>query len=291
MASNNRKSIINEIDSLRLLNDFIQANEELAANNMRRIRDAVVKRRDFLKELIEIYNDVRLSYKKKIDELIKRGSLRPGSFGMIKKNNKNLYMFLSTNTGLYGDIVRRTYKAFKDKFSSGQSEAMIIGKIGKHMFEEDFPGVNFKYFDFPDNKIETSLLKPIILEIINYEKVVVFHAKYMTLIEQQPNEFVISETKINEGNRDDRIRYLFEPSLDKIVNYFEKEIFGSIFEQTMQESGLAKYAARMVALDQATENIKRSLIDLNFRNRLIKHRTENKQQINSLAILASRGRI
>ena len=37
------------------------------------------------------------------------------------------------------------------------------------------------------------------------------------------------------------IKYFFEPSLEKVISFFEKEIIAAIFEQEVYESLLAKF--------------------------------------------------
>src|SRR5690606_33974102 len=49
---------------------------------------------------------------------------------------------------------------------------------------------------------------------------------------------------------------LFEPSLEEVLNFFETVILKTILQQKVHESLLSRYAARMVAMDVATENAK-----------------------------------
>src|SRR5690606_25386008 len=49
---------------------------------------------------------------------------------------------------------------------------------------------------------------------------------------------------------------LFEPSMEEVLNFFETTILKTIMKQKVHESMLSRYAARMVAMDVATENAK-----------------------------------
>ena len=80
-------------------------------------------------------------------------------------------------------------------------------------------------------------------------------------------------------------KYLFEPSLETILIFFEKEIFASIISQTIKESELAKYAARMVALDSSIQNVKEALKKVELQKRLIAHREANKKQLEAISVL------
>lgn len=290
-----KRNVLNDIDMINSMTDLIIANEEIAANNMRRIREGVVGRRGFLTEITELYKEVRESYKDEVKRIINRRkkSKHPQETTLLKINAKTACVLITTNTTLYGDMVRNTYNLFKETVQLKNVDVVIVGKIGKRVFEEDNPGAPYAYFDIPDNivDIDKSFLDSVVNHIIQYETVIVFHSKFETLARQTPVAFVISETQIGELDKKDKIRYIFEPSLEKVIEYFEKEIFGTIFENTMHESDLSKFSSHMVTLDKASENIKKSLSDLYSRRRYMHHQKLNKDQVNSVVgIMMSRGR-
>lgn len=67
------------------------------------------------------------------------------------------------------------------------------------------------------------------------------------------------------------------------MEFFEKEIFASIFQQTIFESELAKFAARMVSLDFSSENTKKRLKQVTLAGQRIKHQESNKKQLGMFA--------
>jgi F-type H+-transporting ATPase subunit gamma len=283
---NSPKQIGSDIDTMKAMGEFISAYEEIAANNMRRVRDAVIKRRGFLEELTKLYNDIKTSYKMEVERLTasKKGKGSIGSqFSLLKKNNKTVCVLFSTNASFYGDIVPRTYALFKDSRAKSHADVVIIGRAGRRIFEQYNPGAEYTYFDYPDTKMDPVLLKPIILHIAAYERVVIFHTQFQTLVNQMPMEFVISESKVDVPENEVNTKYIFEPSLEEIIEYFEKEIFGAIFEQSMHESQLSKLASRMVTLDTAVGNIKKRTGELNLQKRLLEHQVKNKQQANEMS--------
>ncbi len=80
--------------------------------------------------------------------------------------------------------------------------------------------------------------------------------------------------------------YLFEPSLEKILSFFESEIFAGIIQQTVTESELARYASRITTLDIARENIDKQLRLVNLEKRFATHRMMNKKQTEALTGLS-----
>jgi F0F1-type ATP synthase gamma subunit len=79
---------------------------------------------------------------------------------------------------------------------------------------------------------------------------------------------------------------LFEPDIEHILMFFEKQIFTSVFEQTIRESQLAKFASRVMVMDRANENIKERLKQMAKINQRIAHREMNRKQTNQLSSLS-----
>jgi F0F1-type ATP synthase gamma subunit len=78
-------------------------------------------------------------------------------------------------------------------------------------------------------------------------------------------------------------RYLFEPTPEKVLEFFEAEIIGALFNQTILEHQLARFAARMVAMDQATENANEELKKITRNLRQLRRRILNRKQLEIFA--------
>ena len=184
---------------------------------------------------------------------------------------------------MYGDIVRKTYDVFAENFKKEPGDVVILGKLGLEIFNSEKISAPLTYFDFPDNKMDNEILKKIVEYIIKYEKVLVFYEQFNNVISQSPIITNISGDPLPWEQAGPAAKYFFEPSLEKIMEFFEKEIFGSIFQQTIFESELAKFAARMVSLDFASENTKNRLKQVIIETQRIKHQEDNKRQLEKFA--------
>lgn len=287
----NKKEILEEVDRLSGLREMVESYEEIAASRMRRIRDSVLKTREFLSGINQIFHQVQLSYKDEVLRLMKHKKIKdPSKITYLKRNGKTVYVLLSANTGLYGSIIRSTFNLFLENIKKEACDVVIIGKLGKAMFEDEKLNVPMTSFDFPDNVIDYEIFRKIIEHILQYEKIVVFHGQFQTVITQKPAMSNISDNQLQEEevdtisqNKKIHIKYLFEPSLEKIMAFFETEIFSSIFEQTLHESHLAKFSSRMVVLDSAVENIKNKITKVNLEWQRLKHRSGNRKQLGRLS--------
>lgn len=279
-----KKEIVREIDFLNILHTILETYEEIAATRMARIRTSVLGSRDFLLEINAIFQQVKSSYQAQIELLMKKKKIKdPAKLTFVKRNGKTLYVFVSANTGLYGDIIKKTYDVFVDNLKKTPGDVVIIGKLGVEIFKADKVSIPYTYFDFPDNKIDNAILQKITQHIIQYEKVLVFYEQFNTVVSQSPIVTNISGDPLPWEKGGPVSKYFFEPSLEKIMEFFEKEIFGSIFQQTIFESELAKFAARMVSLDFASDNTKNRLKQVTLAKNRIKHQEENKRQLEKFA--------
>lgn len=284
-----KKQVNSEIDYLTLLRSILESYEEIAASRMARTRSSVLASRDFLLEINSIFQEVKSSYKEEIARLMKRKKIRnPKELTFLNRNGKTLYLFVSANTGLYGEIVKRTYDVFIENLKRDRvHDIAVIGKLGYQLIEEEKINASITYFDFPDDRIDNEKLKKIAEHIIQYQKVLVFYEQFNNVLNQEPIIANISGDPLSYENNDTKtVKYFFEPTLEKIMVFFEKEIVASILEQTILESELAKFASRMVALEKSSDNTKNRLKQNMFQKERLRHQKTNKEQIEKFSYIS-----
>jgi F-type H+-transporting ATPase subunit gamma len=279
-----KKELTRETEFLVTLRTILETYEEIAATRMSHIRSSVLQSRDFLLEMNEIFQQVKTSYKDQIELLMKKKRIKdPSKMTFVKKNGKTLYVFISANTGLYGEIIRRTYDVLIENLKKEPGDVAILGKFGLGIFNSGKIKAPLTYFEFPDDKVDNAIMQKIVEHVIQYEKVLVFYEQFNNVIDQSPIVTSISGDPLSWKNDEPRTKYFFEPSLEKIMEFFEKEIFASVFQQAIFESELAKFAARMVSLDLASENSKDRLKQITLAISRIKHQENNKRQLEKFA--------
>ena len=280
-----KKVLESEIENLEGLNNMVKTYEEIAASRIMHSRELVLTNRYFVDEMSLIFSEVIANYKKQVEKLIKKkGGKSLSDITFRRKNGKTLYILISANTGLYGNLVRRTFDLFVDNSRRAKADKAIIGKLGLSMWQQTKIQDKYYYFDFPDQKVDEIALKNLLDFIISYEKVVIFYGRFQNLVTQEATYTDISGNAFTgKQAAKTSIKYVFEPSLEKILEFFEKQIFASIFEQTIQESQLAKIASRLTTLDSASENILKQLdIVVNEKN-ITTHRQMNKKQLETFS--------
>jgi F0F1-type ATP synthase gamma subunit len=282
------KNILLQIQDLSGINDIVGASEEIASMKMRGIRNSVLQSRDLNIELTEIYREVTVSYKNQIVALLDQkkhptDGTNP-NISIKKGNGKTACVFLSANSGFFSKILEKTYHEFISYLDQHNAIPIIIGAFGKQLFVNEFPNREYVFYAYSENKTDGQALKEITDQLIQYENVIIFYAKFESMALQTIASLDVSgEEKPLTDKPIEAVHYLFEPSLEKILAFFEGEIFAGIIQQTVTESELARYASRITTLDIARENITEKLKAINLEKRFAQHRMMNKKQTESLS--------
>lgn len=286
-----KKLILEELEALNSIKGLAQSYEEIAIVRMQKIRDSVLKTRDFLADISDVYVDLKSSYNREVKDLMEK--IKKGSSGLmpaLQKKNKTLFVYLASNGGLYGAVTQKTFKLFMQELAKTTPEEVdivIIGRAGQAMYEGSGNGRPFEYFDIPDAAVDVIHIKKLMKKFLQYEKVSVFYGKFGNVVHQSPIETSISGENIFEtetlSNVPREDRFIFEPSLQKIFHFFETQIMANLFSQTLLENQLARHASRVNAMEEALVHIEEESRKLNRQKIRAKHLVDNKKQLETIS--------
>jgi ATP synthase F1 gamma subunit len=286
-----KKVIFEELEALNSLKDLAESYEEIAVVRMQKIRDSVLKTRDFLADISDVFVDLKSSYNMEVKDLMKR--IKKGDHGLLptlQKKDKTLLVYLSSNGGLYGAVTQKTYKLFMQELSKTErdkTDIVVIGNAGRMMFEGSGANRQYDYFEIPDTSVSVLHIKNLMQKFLQYEKVNVFYGKFGNVVRQSPIETSITGEDIFETEtlaqipREDR--FIFEPTLQKIFHFFETQIMANLFSQTLLENQLARHASRVNAMEEALVHIEDETKKLNQQRSRLKHLIENKKQLETIS--------
>ncbi len=289
-----RKIILENLEALNSLKDLAESYEEIAVIRMQKIKDSVLKTRDFLADLSDVFVDLKSSYDREVKELLeKRKTGDKTILPLLQKNGKTLMVYLSSNGRLYGSVTQKTYRLFiKDikKKESESADLMIIGTAGKEMYEASGAAKPFTFFDIPDIGVDITHIKQIMQKFLQYERVHVYYGKFDNVVNQNPigtsitGENIFESEVVETISREDR--FIFEPILEKIFYFFETQIIANLFSQTLLENQLARHASRVTAMEEALVHIDEESKKLIREKSVLKHQLQNKKQLETMSGLA-----
>ncbi len=286
------KDIEEEIDQMQSLESMVEIYGEIASIRMKKIRQFVLNNRNFLNSIYDIFKDALISYENKIRRQLKEQGKKPGErVTLLAHNGKTVSVLISANTGFYGDVVQRTFKKFINDIKKEDVEVTLVGRLGLSMFVEREPKRPYTYYELPDFGIDEQKLSEVVKHLVQYEEIRIYYGKYMSVVNQTPTVYKITAgAEIGGEFEKPGVEYICEPDVEKILMFFETEIFASLFDQSIRESQLAKYASRIMAMDSASQNIKKEIGKIRMKKLQIEHRSKNKKQVNSLTPVFFSGR-
>ena len=278
-----KQRIASEIDLISVLRLLAESYEEISVLRMQKVRGSVLRNREFFEDISEVFSEVKSSYQEEILKLFKSKGAKKVSFTTLSKNNKTVSVFVSANARLYGDITARVFDAFSQAVRRDGSDIVIIGSLGKELYNQSGIHREYTYFDIPDYGVLEAHIKPIIAHVVGYQYINVYYGKFLNVIQQAPSVSRVSGEQVVSGKPKERTKFLFEPSLEIVLHFFETQISYSLFRQTLHESELSLLASRINAMEEAVNNINIAAHKLEGQRRRVKRSLEGRKQLETFA--------
>jgi F-type H+-transporting ATPase subunit gamma len=275
------KKVKEDLETVNLISTITSVYCEIAKMRMNQIRGWVLKNREFLQEIAKIYQKTKLAYFSflKKGKILKEGKdLEKITF--LKKIPKTAIIFLSANQPFYGKLIYEIWSALSDFLEAKGVELIVVGKIGRDLVLRFDPSKKFSFFELDDDRPKKEEVEKIVEFAKRFQRVIVFHGKFESPIRQSVTVSEISGVFPTLEKIEKAKEYLFEPSPEEIFEFFETEIFTRLFHQTIFEHQLAKFAARVIAMYEATEKSKKEKEKLQMKKIKIQKDIMNKKQIN-----------
>jgi F-type H+-transporting ATPase subunit gamma len=277
-----RKEYSENRDAVSSIKSITSIYQEIALLRINQLKEGVASLREFLNGVAEVYTHAKSAYISSLKQRsLKKKDLNSLSF--IKRNGKTVLVFLSANEHLYGNIVLDVWHEFLADLKKDHDDGVVVGGFGRYLMKDEHLSNSLSYFDLNDDKPTQEEIKRITEFIGKYEEIIVYYGELISVLNQEPSKAQISGGVTLESNVVSAKSYLFEPSPEKIMEFFETDIIATLFTQKVYEHQLARFGARMVAMDQATENAKEYLEKLNRDFRTLRKKIDNTKQLQIFA--------
>ena len=107
--------------------------------------------------------------------------------------------------------------------------------------------------DYPNRQEVSQLVE----KTKSYDRVLVYFPSFVTLLTQKVGLLDITQPPASKGGikalEEEKIVYIFEPELEKILVFFEKQIRSLLFVRSILESELSRTAARLLSMNNAQQ--------------------------------------
>lgn len=260
------KEIEDNLEAVSAIKTIATTYQEISQKEMSKIREKALKNREFIGKLAQVYSKTKEERLKKEDQTERK----------TKKEGK-VAIFLSANARFYGALLWEVWAQTKEYLEKNDADLVVIAENGKFFVQNTSFGEDFTYFDLDDEEPEEGQIKEIIEHIKNYKSISIFHGHFENILKQNSTKTEIPG-KLPEKEIDESVGYLFEPSTESVLDFFETELLTAFFNQTFLEHRLARHATRVVAMHQAGENAKERKENLRMTIKRLKRKELDKKQ-------------
>jgi ATP synthase F1 gamma subunit len=285
----NKYQLEAEYEVVNTLKILAHAYEEISVMRMQKVRVNVITTRAFLEKLAELFFDVKESYKKEILAIMQKKNKSEDKlvFSTHQKNGKTVYVFIASNARLYGDIIKKVFNLFLENVKKDPTaDVVVVGKLGRDLFNnQQQVDRQATFFEIPDVAAKIEDLKDVVAFLHPYEKVNVFYGEFQNMTRQEASAASVSgdQPLSADYQLEGKYTFFFEPSLEKVLQFFENQVFASLLKQAVHEGELARLASRANAMESAIVNIEKTENMLKAETRKLRKSLENRKRLEGLA--------
>lgn len=239
-----------QIDDLVSLKAVTEALTEISSRRVKGSRDSILRSRSYYTEIGKVYREVRLVYQ---SMLAKAKQGKKVMVPIIPKNGRSIGLCLTSSIKFTRQINEALVEFFVEKTANLDMERVIVGRVGLEIINE--MGFKGKYrsvifsAENANNEIDA-----LVAEVSGYSEVFVYHDEYVTILSQKPVEHNIATKLETIATETEAHNFIFEPEIEKVLQFFENEILRGLLLQSFFESDLAQYAKQMIMVESSTDN-------------------------------------
>ena len=262
-----------DITSIGTLKNLTNVFESLASNQVAKVKHRAGLGHEFFKMIWKYYTAIRVDPKKRLLN-------RP------ETNGRTVFILISAEAGLSGDLDVRTIDAMQKKYSPETTDIIVLGSHGANQLSQrEIPYI--KFFQTPESDGFINV-EPIINIVKDYSRIVVYYAEYISLGQQEVRTVdLLSQIQEMGENFEEGVitddDTIFEPSLNEIALRMEATMMNLALSQTILQSKLAQAASRFNAMTVAEDRASELLGDYKLEFHRAK-RSENDKRLREVLV-------
>lgn len=260
------KDIKIRIKSVKTTQQATKAMKLMAATKLRKAQDVLMRMRPYAAKLADLQGRLMASLE---------GSEFTSEYGTERPVNNVLVIVVTSNRGLAGafntNICKEAQALIDGKYgeykANGRLQLLCVGKKGFEFFgKRKYPIYEGRQFDL-FHKLNYDDIEAVAGIIMNgyldgkWDRVELVYNEFKNMLSQNKRaEQFLPVAKPAVYTKQKVREYIYEPQREEIITALVPKILRVRFYRAILESNLSEQAARMLAMDNATENAQ-DLID------------------------------
>lgn len=273
---------LDEGESLKLI---AQAYSEIANLKIKRIRNEVERNRVFFQNISKVYALIKnLSLKRKIN---------------IQKPKKTVSLVITSNYRFYGSINDDLLEFFVAQTRKFPTDRIMLGKAAIDYFKAQHIFQNYQEILLKGDQPNAEELLALVHSLNEYNQVLIFYSSMKSLLIQQPTMADITASSSSFASRNsltrneqrttnkEEFKFIFEPDLTKILQFFDSQIITLLLEGTFLESELSRTASRFISMDSAENEANKFIKTYQSLKAYTKRNMDNNTILENFAAMAT----
>lgn len=252
----NTRELRRRIKSIKNTSQITKAMQMVAATKMRRAQNQAINGRPY---------EQALNYS--LSKLV--ANTKPEAHRFLTGNDSKVtgVMLFSTDKGLVGALNTNLLRAVVSQPVNGNTNYYTVGKKGRNFvvrmgksLEADFD--NDETVTFREAK---QMAKLMISEFLSgkVQEVYLIYPHFVSALRQEPTVVKLLPVSANASLQDDnKNEFIFEPSADVLLDSLLVHSIETKIYQALLETKACEHSARMMAMQNATDNAKELVSDL-----------------------------
>src|SRR5690348_1219567 len=247
------RDIVRRIDSIKNTQKITKAMQVVAATRLRKAQQAVQAARPYAEKMIEV-----------LQTASERATEYKHPFLIRREGKRAVMVLVTTDRGLCGAVnvnnIRAGTRYMQENYSDNP-RYVTIGRKGRDFLLRFRRTVLAEVSGISDRPSVSEVLPVISVALEEYTKgnvdaVLLCYAKYVSTVRQEPTVLTLIPAEIPQREKQEssgpRADYIYEPDPESVLDgllprYVETQIFQAVLENKASE-----YAAKMVAMQNAT---------------------------------------
>ena len=255
----NLKEIRTRITSVKTTRQVTSAMKMVSAAKLKKAQDAILQIRPYAEKLSELLSSLGAALDNNADSV----------YTVQRDPEKVLIVLVSSNRGLCGGFnsyvskmgIQLSKTKYKKQLTSGKLDFITIGKQGGkvlrsyHIKEQAEKNYLFDNLNFDHVSVEVQEIMDAFVSG-KYDRVELVYNKFINAAvqEQVTEQFLPVLPAAADQKKRSNVDYLFEPSLELIVEELIPRSLKIQFYKALLDSHAAEHGARMTAMHKATDN-------------------------------------
>lgn len=218
--------------------------EEISSAQLVSLRLAFEQNSLFYEEISQLYYSIKLSADLQKINIDKPTAAKP----------KTAHVAITSNHHFYGTLNADIMSRFYEETSKLTATKVVIGSTGKEYLVSKDAANSFEAISFEKDSPTDQEIQSFLRRFHDFDRIFVYYPKFVSMLSQKVDVMDIthSPTAIFLPQSQHGVRYIFEPELPKIVEFFETQVRFLLFSRVMLETDLSRTACRLVSMNVAT---------------------------------------